>query len=81
MDVNENIHPTEQPDSSPSASARAREVGTEQDTLDKGIAQVIKEFISPAQAQDPSVVERASDAVRAGFKESTGKDFPMQDRQ
>lgn len=33
MDVNENIHPTEQPDSSPSASARAREVGTEQDTL------------------------------------------------
>lgn len=39
------------------------------DILDKGIAQVIKEFVSPAQARDPSVVERASDAVRAGFKE------------
>lgn len=35
MDVNENIHPTEHPNSSPSASARAREVGTEQDTLGK----------------------------------------------
>lgn len=33
MDVNENIHPTEHPNSSPSASARVREVGTEQDTL------------------------------------------------
>lgn len=39
------------------------------DILDKGVAQVIKEFISPSQAQDPSVVEKASDAVRSGFKQ------------
>lgn len=40
--------------------------------LDKGVAQVIKEFISPSQAQDPSVVEKASDAVRSGFKQVSG---------
>lgn len=81
MDVNENQHATEQPDSAPSVNTRAQQVGTQQDTLDKGVAQVIKEFISPSQAQDPSVVEKASDAVRSGFKQSTGQDFPVQDKQ
>ncbi|WVO12945.1 hypothetical protein L204_100554 [Cryptococcus depauperatus] len=77
MDVNANQHFRETPDATHSANNNPQQVGTQQDALDKGVSAALKGF--GYTNQNPGMVEKASDAVRSGFKQVTGRDIPIKD--
>ncbi|TYJ52825.1 hypothetical protein B9479_006548 [Cryptococcus floricola] len=79
MDANENQHVTENPQATASSNDNAQQVGSQQDALDKGVSAAFKQF--GYNNADNSTVEKASDAIRSGFKSFTGKDFPIADKE
>jgi len=69
-----------------SAAGGGRESEKNEDYLDKGVDFVQQKFMGAGDQSNESAVEQAkdeqiSDFIRGKYKESTGKDFPVADKE
>jgi len=69
-----------------SAAGGGKESEKNEDYLDKGVDFVQQKFMGAGDQSNESAVEQAkdeqiSDFIRSKYKESTGKDFPVADKE